>query len=486
MKKFLSLGIFMVLLLGWACTEEEDDNSFVVTEQILHASGDQIRVLGRVISNSQINVSDHGFYFSLDPTFSSSTIVSLGPKEGPGRFTGLAEDLEIHQLYYVKSFMELNGEILEGNVIEVNTLNSFIESISPLYGEEGDQIVISGGNFAADTRVFFGAQEAQILGITLESQITVTVPSLKDDPSVSIRLVTQGEEQVFDEKFEYQIGTYELITTFPEAIRLYDNVFFQNSSDLYIGLGSRRRIESYYGFQRYNIGSDQWQKVSFPGNTRSYSFFTENYIGGGTSERGNNPTDIDKSFWKIDGGSFTQLADLPFESLESAAFEIGDDLYVLGTKMEEEASFRKYDASSGAWSSLPAPPENFNAENAVFVHGGFGYVVGKDFTVWRFNPSSISWDAVTTYPGSLGQGYGMARVIGNKVYIGLYRRSNQMWELDLESFTWKSKNLMPGYPQSIIVGHFVKDGLLYIMRVPDISLVTDYPMDMYVFDPNGF
>lgn len=486
MKKFLSLGIFVVLLLGWACTEEEDENSFVVTEQILHASGDQIRVLGRVISNSQIQVSDHGFYFSLDPSFSSPIVVSLGPKEGPGRFTGLAEDLEIHQLYYVKSFMELNGEILEGNVMEVNTLNSFIESISPLYGEGGDEIIISGGNFAADTRVFFGTQEAQIVDITLESQITLTVPALKDEPSVSIKLVTQGEEQVFDENFEYQIGTYELVTTFPEAIRLYDNVFYQNNSGLYIGLGSRRRIESYYGFQKYDIGSDQWQKVSFPGNARSYSFFTDHYIGGGTAERGNNPTNIDKTFWKIDGDNFTRLADLPFESLESKAFEIGEDLYVLGTKMEEDASFRKYDASTGSWTSLPAPPDNFNAENAVFSYGGFGYVIGKDFNLWRFNPASISWDAIATYPGSLGQGYGMAQVVGDKVYIGLYRRSNQMWELDMGTLTWKSKNLMPGYPQSILVGNFEKDGLLYIMRVPDISLVTDYPMDMYVFDPNGF
>ncbi|WP_268035161.1 IPT/TIG domain-containing protein [Algoriphagus sp. PAP.12] len=486
MKKLLSLGILSMLLLGWACTEKEDENSFVVTEQILHASGDQIRVLGRVISTSQIQVSDHGFYFSQDPSFSSPIVISLGPKEGPGRFIGLAEGLEIHQLYYVKSFMELGGEILEGNVMEVETLQPFIESISPLYGEEGDQLVISGGNFAANTRIFFGSQEAQILDIILESQITLTVPPLKDESSVRIKLISQGEEQIFSENFEYQIGAYELVTTYPEAIRLYDNVFFQTDQGFTIGLGSRRRIDLIDGFQRFSLISKEWSRVSFPGNNRSYAFFTDHFIGGGTAERGANPTDIDHTFWRINENGFTQLPDLPFESLESIAFEINSDLFVLGTKMEEGASFRKYDPQLAQWTSLPAPPENFNAEDAVFSYGGYGYVIGADRTLWRFDPNSLNWEPVSTYPGSLGQGYGMARVLGDKVYIGLFRRSNEMWELDMETFTWKSKNPMPGYPQSILVGHFIKNGFLYIIRGPDITLSGDFPMDLYQFDPTSF
>ncbi|HCX76379.1 MAG TPA: hypothetical protein DHU93_14325 [Algoriphagus sp.] len=80
----------------------------------------------------------------------------------------------------------------------------------------------------------------------------------------------------------------------------------------------------------------------------------------------------------------------------------------------------------------------------------------------------------------------MGRVIGDKAYVGLYRRSDELWELNLNTLTWKPKNPMPGLPQSILVGHFVKDGVLYIMRVPDITLAGSYPMNMYKFTPEGF
>ncbi|NVK50883.1 MAG: hypothetical protein HWE09_14020 [Cyclobacteriaceae bacterium] len=44
---------------------------------------------------------------------------------------------------------------------------------------------------------------------------------------------------------------------------------------------------------------------------------------------------------------------------------------------------------------------------------------------------------------------------------------------------------MPGLPQSILVAHFVSGSSLYIMRVPDITLAGQFPMDLYRFDPNG-
>jgi hypothetical protein len=79
----------------------------------------------------------------------------------------------------------------------------------------------------------------------------------------------------------------------------------------------------------------------------------------------------------------------------------------------------------------------------------------------------------------------MARVIGNKAFVGLFERSDQVFELDLNSFSWKPKNPMPGLPQSVIVGHFVSGESLYIMRVPDIALAGQFPMDFYRFDPEG-
>lgn len=484
MKKILSLCCLAMLFLGWACTEE-NETTFVVTEEILYASGEQVRLLGRVISNQSVQVQDHGFYLSKDPNFASPIILSLGAKDGPGRFIGQVSDLEVNQLYYAKSFFNTGAGDEFGNVVEVRTLPVGLESFSPTFGATGQEMTIIGRNFTKDTKVFFGSVEAQIISITLESRIRVRIPAPKDGVTVPIKIQVQNNVVEFPEKFEYRVGTYELITAFPQEIKVYDNVFFQRNSGLHIGLGSERRLFQLEYFQRYDIATKTWDRVEFPGSPRSYAFFTDNYIGGGTARLGN-PIVINSSFWRITDSGFEQLGDLPFESRESLAFEINSTLYVLGTKQSNEASFRKYNPVTKVWSSLGTPPENFNAENAHFIYQGRAYVIGKDKSVWSYTPSSDSWQIVSSYPGGLGDGYGMGRVIGDKAYVGLYRRSDELWELNLNTLTWKPKNPMPGLPQSILVGHFVKDGVLYIMRVPDITLAGSYPMNMYKFTPEGF
>jgi N-acetylneuraminic acid mutarotase len=79
----------------------------------------------------------------------------------------------------------------------------------------------------------------------------------------------------------------------------------------------------------------------------------------------------------------------------------------------------------------------------------------------------------------------MAQVIDNKVYIGLYRRGEQLWELDLNTLSWKAKNFIPGLPQSINAGYFTFGGQIYILRAPEESIAGSLPMELYRFDPNG-
>ncbi|HCX76380.1 MAG TPA: hypothetical protein DHU93_14330, partial [Algoriphagus sp.] len=288
-----------------------------------------------------MQVQDHGFYLSKDPNFASPIILSLGAKDGPGRFIGQVSDLEVNQLYYAKSFFNTGAGDEFGNVLEVRTLPVGLESFSPAFGATGQEMTIIGRNFTKDTKVFFGSVEAQIISITLESRIRVRIPAPKDGVTVPIKIQVQNNVVEFPEKFEYRVGTYELITAFPQEIKVYDNVFFQRNSGLHIGLGSERRLFQLEYFQRYDIATKTWDRVEFPGSPRSYAFFTDNYIGGGTARLGN-PIVINSSFWRITDSGFEQLGDLPFESRESLAFEINSTLYVLGTKQSNEASFRKY------------------------------------------------------------------------------------------------------------------------------------------------
>ncbi len=79
----------------------------------------------------------------------------------------------------------------------------------------------------------------------------------------------------------------------------------------------------------------------------------------------------------------------------------------------------------------------------------------------------------------------MAQVVGDKVYIGLYRRVEQVWELDFNTLAWKAKNFIPGLPQSINAGYFTFEGQIYILRAPEESIAGILPMELYRFDPNG-
>lgn len=198
------------------------------------------------------------------------------------------------------------------------------------------------------------------------------------------------------------------------------------------------------------------------------------------------PFFITRSFWKITTNGFQQLADLPFDSRESLAFEIKNELYVMGGKEGDGLSIRKYNPDTASWTVIGMSPESFSSENTLFTYQNNAFVISKDGLLWRFDPMALSWDTISTYPGSIGQGYGIAKVIGSKVYVGLYRRASDFWELDLQTLSWTSKNSVPGVSQSITVASFVKDDQIYIMRAPDITLPGNYPLELYRFNPTGF
>lgn len=484
MRILLSLSILLLLFTGWACTDEETDSVILVTEEVLYTSSENVRILGRLLTNQNISLSDHGFYLSEDENFSSPIIISLGAKDGPGKFIGESNGFTNSKTYFAKAFMNLGGEIQFGNIIELKTLSPVINSYSPAFGLVGNEMIILGQNFTEDTRVFFGNSEAAITKIDFESRLHVTIPPASG-VSVPIRVEVQDKILTFPINFEYQIGTYELISKFPESVRIYDNVFFQTTAGLNVGLGTVSKNSFYTKIQKFEIGSKTWKEIPFSGSPRSFAFSTKNYLGGGTAGLVPNPYEVNYSFWKINEGNFEQLKDLPFESLESIAFESNESLYVLGGKTGNVFGLRKYNPNTGSWSFLPDSPVSFNASNANFVYQNNLYVIDSEANLWLYTTSSGVWSKIGVYPGSLGQGYGLGQVIGNKAYVGLFKRVSSIWELDLNSMKWTSKNDISGFPQDFTVAHFEKDGFLYIMRMPEITLAGNYPMNLYKFDPNG-
>jgi N-acetylneuraminic acid mutarotase len=178
-------------------------------------------------------------------------------------------------------------------------------------------------------------------------------------------------------------------------------------------------------------------------------------------------------------------SDLSFDSRESVAFEIFGKLYVAGGKEGDPAAIRRYDPLTNSWTNLTGAPIPITAELASFTYQNRQYFVNSDKVIWAFDPIANTWVNFETYPDTLGEGYGMAQVIGNKAYIGLYRKSQTIWELDLVSKKWTKKNSIPGIPQTVTVGHFEKDGNIYLMRAIEFNLGSNIPMEFYRFDPNG-
>ena len=485
MRNSLFVSILVMLSFAFGCTEEESETTVLVTEEVLYTSGEQVRLLGRLITNQPVTASDHGFYLSQDPNFATPVIISLGVKEGAGKFIGQTLELSARKTYYAKAFMDIGNGIEFGNVVELETLATGLDSYSPGFGTTNQEIFILGKNFTKDTQVFFGTEQAEVLEILFESRLRVRIPAAKGSSSVQIRVQSQDQTLTFPINFEYQTGSYLTLSPFPEPVRLVENIAFQNGGLFYAGLGSDRKINFYSKIQRFNPNTNQWENSNFPGSPSAFAFATSNYIGGGIAELGREPFVLNFSFWSVSPTGYQQLNNLPFASRESLAAEINGELLVIGGKEGNTNAVRKYNPGTATWTVLGDSPIQFTKENASFVYQNKFYIIGSDKVLYSYNPVGDTWSQLSVFPGSTGLGYGFGQVIGSKAYVGGYSRSDEVWELNLANLNWVSKNPIPGSPQSITAGSFQKDGFIYIMRQQDINLIGNFPLNIYKFDPNG-
>jgi len=485
MQKLLVALIFSMLLSTWSCTQQDDTPILVSTEDVLFVGGDKLRISGRLLANREVLATDHGFVFSTDASFASPILLSLGEKSSPGRFIGEQSGFKLGQTYFVKAFAEVGGKRLEGATVQLKTLSPIATSYSPTYGLAGAELTIEGKNFPAGTKVFFGNQEAPVLKNIFESKLTVRIPAATGQVLVPVKLVIQNKEFVLPVPFEYQAGKYTKVSDFPGGLRIYDNSYFYNASGFHVGLGKIKLGDNFAGFQRYNPATGTWSEVSFPGNKRRFAFATSNYLGGGALEPARDQFVYDRSFWKINGSSFERLGDLPFNAREALAVDWEGGLLLFGGLDGASLLVRSYDPGLGTWSTKRTAPLALGRNAAAFVRGARVVVLGSNGQVWEYNPPLDSWQLLTTYPGSKGQGYPIAEVIGSKAYMGLFRATQELWELNLETLVWKTKNQIIGLPQSINSGHFQFNGSIYFLRAPEESVSGTLTMELYKFDPDA-
>ena len=482
--------IFLLLLCGLfgACQEEVDFEPSVFTEEVLYLSGERVRLLGRVITNQNIEASDHGFQVSLSEQFSQPIVISLGERTGPGRFIGETDALEAGKRYYARTFLKTTSGEIFGNSITLESLVPAVLDIFPNNGKSGIVVSISGRNFTSDTQVFFGPNRGVVQGIDFESNIRVIVPAATVSPVVQVRVVSQGREMVLPLPFEYTTGRFTNVGTFPGGLRLFDNIALQDGRDFYVGLGNLTQ-----GFSqiltnqmwKYDLGAGTWQQLSFPGGNHFRAFSTGKYFGGGLAGFSVNVSNATLDFWKLENGVFVKLRDLPRPAYLSAAFETSDAVYVLGGGFGVENEILKYSKSTDSWSRINDAPISINLNVMNFHYKGKHYFIDQATKgLFEYNPVDESWNVVSEYPGVLTNIRGFGLTIGDFAYVGMENRSEQVWELDLRTMNWVAKNDFPGLTQGQNVGVFQDSGNIYMLRNGEIQVSGQ--MQFWVFDPKGF
>ena len=154
-------------------------------------------------------------------------------------------------------------------------------------------------------------------------------------------------------------------------------------------------------------------------------------------------------------GSWTQKASMPDEASErssAVAFAVDGNGYV-GTGFDGTDyldDFWKYVPSTNSWVAIDTFPGSARYGAVAFAFNGYGYVgCGndgndlKDFHV--YDPASGSWDTgiTTSFPGTKRVGASSFEIDGNVYLVGGMNNQKYVydfWMLDINTGNWEQKN----------------------------------------------
>lgn len=155
--------------------------------------------------------------------------------------------------------------------------------------------------------------------------------------------------------------------------------------------------------------------------------------------------------------NWTALDDFPgTERDDGVSFKIGETAYC-GTGRDGSFAYRSdfyaFDIISESWAPIAALPAGNERQYAAgFTDGEFGYVCGgtngNNFNdLWRYNPTTDSWEELTPLPAS-GRSGAAAFVIDQTAYLVGGRDAdedalNEVWAYDIQNDSWLQLADMP-------------------------------------------
>jgi len=458
----------MYLLFLASCDEDIVNVSKVNTEDFVFVSSERLLVTGRVLLIADQGLIDHGFQVARSDDFSDFITLSLGPKESSGKFIGEFNDLEPGIDYFCRSYAEDENGIVTGNIRMVTTLNPFLESFTPSKAAAGEQITIKGRNFTQGVEVYFGDQRAEILENNFESELLVVVPNPSNQVETSIRVVNKGTALVYDDQFEYIIGEWEEVAKFIEGIQFSEGIFLQEGNIAYFGLGFFDEANDHNNqIWQANLNDWNWTEVPFSGPALRGSFFSEGIFGGGALSFNFASTSNSRESWSLENGNISTFSSLPFALYKAISFQTDDKVWVVGGQdeaLDDSFDIFIYSNLTSTWEELEVKtPIAFNSSNPHFQFQEFFYFIADDKSLWRFDSVEEDWQNISAFPGATIEG-AFAKVLGDKVFVGLGDRSQNMFEYDPISNLWKRKIEFSGNSLYSNVAQFSDDNHIYFIR----------------------
>jgi hypothetical protein len=482
----LQLLVFLILasFITTSCTEDDQVESQVITEEVIYVSGETVRVIARVLSLSVDNITNHGFIIDESESFADPITIELGTNDKLGRYIGETNLLELGKAYFCKSFIIVNGETIYGNVLTFSSLSPFLTDFTPKNADVGDLIEVTGANFTTDTRVFFGEVEADIESIDFESKIVVRVPKTEEDFEVKISVLIKGGVSLeFIQDFEYVTGKWTKETEFFNTQEYTETLSLLSGESLYFGLG---KVAGQLNTElwKLDLNNYEWSTSDFEASSR-FPFSAGSYFGGGAIFF--LPRIFSSKFWYHDGVSFEEKAEMPLRLYKSVAIEMGNDIIVLGGDNEDgsiNTLMYNYNKGTDIWSTLSPCPFSVKNPTPHFTYEGNLYVLNKtENAIWEYDADTQVWSYFIDLPISEAFG-GMAVTINGEVFVGLFDLDNRIWELDMNDVVWKSKISYPNSRGDVNNGVFVHNNKVFILKNKFVSSAQDdLPMEIWSFDP---
>ncbi len=454
-----------------ACEEEAIIPPSVFTEEVVFSSGEKVILSGRILSNEDVSLEDHGFQISESADFNSNLIVSLGERLVPGRFVSEYRDLDIQTDYFIRSYILLNGETIIGNTLLFSTLKPKVIDFSPKQGVQNNKIIIEGVNFTEDAFVLWNGDKLNVNSVTEESFIEFTVPSISDLPYAEIQLVNQSDTIQIVDRFEYIIGEWSDGGLLDDPFKNIEHIYFEDEDNFYYGLGLSTEVSG-PSQKLFKLNKETYTRteIFFTGVVPVGGFYTKDGFFGsgsvGVVKNSDLSLNLLNGFYRYLDDEIIQLANSPVLLYRAAAISTEDAVYLYGGENQDRipnSVIYKYTIATDDWSEIGMSPKAPSKSFPYFAIGNDHYFIFEDGSMMSHDIILNTWSSRANFPNEVERD-GIALELNGNAYVGLQDISRRVFEYIANENRWKKLKTISDINPSITLGSWVNNDMITIMR----------------------